>query len=162
MFSTSATFAQTDKSQRKSPPVVVTGAISGIDVTLDYSSPAVKGRDLWGTLVAYDKVWRTGANEATKITIGKDALVQGSVLAAGTYSLFTIPGEKTWTVIFNKEANQWGNYDYNASEDALRVSATPSSSDTFSEDLTFEIGTKTIDFKWGNLVLPIMISNVIE
>lgn len=162
LFFSSAVFSQADKSQRKSPPVIVSGTISGIDITVDYSSPSAKGREIWGELVPYDKVWRIGANEATKISLSKDALVEGSVLSAGTYSLFAIPGKEKWTVIFNKEANQWGSYNYKESEDALRVSAAPGSSNTFSEALTFEIGTKTIDFKWGNLVLPIMISNVTE
>jgi hypothetical protein len=91
------------------------------DVTITYSRPGVKGRVIWGELVPYDKVWRTGANEATSITFSTDVKVNGQPLAAGTYSFHTIPTKSDWTVIFNKKADQWGSYSYDEKEDALRV-----------------------------------------
>jgi len=95
------------------------------DVTITYSRPGVKGRTIWGDLVPYDKVWRTGANEATTIVFSKDVTINGKALPAGTYSLHTIPGKTAWTIIFNKKADQWGSYEYDATQDALRVEVKP-------------------------------------
>ena len=95
------------------------------DVTITYSRPGVKGRTIWGDLVPYDKVWRTGANEATTIVFSRDVSINGKPLPAGTYSLHTIPGTTSWTIIFNKKADQWGSYSYDAAQDALRIEAAP-------------------------------------
>src|SRR5262245_21834662 len=120
-----AAFAQL-KLPRPSQKGSVTQTIGLTDVTLTYSRPGVKGRVIWGDLVPYDKVWRTGANEATTISFTKDVTIDGKALPAGTYSLHTIPGKTTWTVIFNKKAEQWGSYEYDQAQDALRIQATPS------------------------------------
>src|SRR4051812_3645735 len=85
-----------------SPRDTVMGKVDDVVVTVNYGSPSVKGRKIWGRLVPYNQVWRTGANEATTFSVSKDVLVEGKPLAAGTYGLFTIPGENDWTVIFNK------------------------------------------------------------
>lgn len=95
------------------------------DVTITYSRPGVKGRVIWGELVPYDKVWRTGANEATTIAFSTDVKVNGQPLEAGTYSLHTIPTQGDWTVIINRQADQWGSYAYNDSADALRLTVKP-------------------------------------
>src|SRR5205085_4953821 len=95
------------------------------DVTITYSRPGVKGRVIWGELVPYDKVWRTGANEATTIAFSEDVKINGQALPAGTYSLHTIPGKDMWTIIFNKQAEQWGSFKYDQSKDALRVQVKP-------------------------------------
>lgn len=100
--------AQDDKSKRPSQPAVATGKIKDATITIDYSSPSVKGRKIYGGLVPYDKVWRAGANEATIFTSSKDIEVEGKKLAAGKYSLFATPGEKEWTIFFNSETGQWG------------------------------------------------------
>ncbi|MBC6699344.1 DUF2911 domain-containing protein [Hymenobacter sp. BT190] len=110
-----------DKSKRPSPPATVTGP----NFTIEYSRPSLKGRKAFGGLEPYGKVWRTGANEATTFTTTKDVKVNGQALAAGTYALFTIPGEQEWTIIFNKTAKQWGAYEYKQADDALRVQAKP-------------------------------------
>jgi Protein of unknown function (DUF2911) len=107
LFSAVAT-AQTDKSSRPSPPAIATGKIKEATIKIDYSSPSVKGRKIFGGLVPYDKVWRAGANEATIFTTDKDIMVEGKMLPAGKYSLFTTPGEKEWTIFFNSETGQWG------------------------------------------------------
>jgi len=117
-------FAQL-KLPRVSQKEVVTQTIGLTDVTINYSRPGVKGRVIWGGLVPYDQVWRTGANEATSIVFSQDVSINGKPLPAGTYSLHTIPGKTSWTIIFNKKADQWGSYEYDASQDALRVQATP-------------------------------------
>src|SRR6187431_3228823 len=92
------------KLPRTSQKAQVMQTVGLTDVTITYSRPGVKGRTIWGDLVPYDKVWRTGANEATAITFSTDVKVNGQPLAAGTYSLHTIPTKNDWTVIFNKKA----------------------------------------------------------
>ena len=95
------------------------------DITIVYSRPGVKGRVIFGDLVPYEKLWRTGANMATKVTFSEDVKIEGKDLAAGTYSFFTIPGENEWTFIFNSVANQPGVANYDESLDALRVKVKP-------------------------------------
>jgi hypothetical protein len=89
-----------------------------------YSRPQKKGREIFGTLIPYGKVWRTGANENTEIKLYKDAMINGKKLSAGTYSLFTIPGEKDWTIIFNADLDYWGSYSYDEAKDVLRIKVT--------------------------------------
>ena len=79
-----------------------------LSITVFYNRPFKREREIFGKLVPYDKVWRTGANEATTFETNKDLKIEGSTLKAGKYSLWTIPGEETWTVIFNSEHGQWG------------------------------------------------------
>jgi len=95
----------------------------GFSVKVDYCRPYKKGRAIFGGLVPYGNVWRTGANEATVIELGQNVDVAGKALSAGTYSLWTIPEKENWTIIFNRETGQWGT-DYNAAEDVLRVPVT--------------------------------------
>jgi hypothetical protein len=102
---------QEDKSKRPSPPATAKGTIKGATITIDYSSPSVKGRKIFGGLLPYNKLWRAGANEATIFTTSKDIEVEGKKLAAGKYSLFMTPGEKEWIIFFNSETGQWGDND---------------------------------------------------
>jgi len=118
-------FAQELILPRPSQKASVMQTIGLTDVTITYSRPGVKGRVIWGGLVPYDKVWRTGANEATAITFSDDVTIEGKALPAGTYGLHTIPGKAEWTIIFNKLADQWGSYDYDESKDALRIQVKP-------------------------------------
>lgn len=123
---------------RPSPTSTVTQAVGLSEVSITYARPGVKGRTVFGDLEGWDKVWRTGANEATTITLSHDAKVEGKALSAGTYALFTIPRESgKWTVIFNKEAEQWGAFQHKEGEDALRVDVTPKKA---SHQEWFEIG----------------------
>ncbi|MEQ9298815.1 MAG: DUF2911 domain-containing protein [Cyclobacteriaceae bacterium] len=141
-----------DKSKRPSPPATTTANVSGTNVTIDYSSPAVKGRTVFGDLIAYDKVWRTGANEANVFTIDNDITINGESVAAGQYSLFTIPTEGDWTVILNSVVDQWGAYDYDDSQDALRFMVTPQPSDGAVERLMFDVSSAgTVTFAWADL-----------
>ena len=110
---------------RTSPNAVVGTVIGTTKVMITYGSPGVKGREVFGGLVPYDELWRTGANEATTITFSNDVLVDGNEIAAGTYSLFTVPGKEEWTVILNADATQWGNYSYDEAEDVLRFTVEP-------------------------------------
>lgn len=112
---------------RVSPNAATMQTIGTTNVVITYGRPSVKDREIFGGLVPYGEVWRTGANEASTITFSGDVTVEGQPLAAGTYSLFTIPTDGDWTVIFNNVAEQWGAFNYSEAEDALRVTATPSS-----------------------------------
>jgi hypothetical protein len=131
-----ATAALAVEYPRVSPKAVVSQVVGVTDVTINYCRPSVRGRAIWGSLVPFDKVWRTGANEATTITLGDDVTVEGTKLPAGTYGLFTIPGRDEWTIVFNKGAKQWGAYSYNAADDVLRVKVKPQAAD-FTELVTF-------------------------
>lgn len=137
--------AQKDKSKRKSPPAQVSKEINGANVTVDYSQPSKRDREIFGALVGYGKVWRTGANEASWIELSKDVKVEGKTLAAGKYGLFTIPGEDEWIIIFNKTWDQWGAYDYKEEEDVLRVKVKPSKTDVTDQ---FTIGIEDDGKVW--------------
>ncbi|WP_026236259.1 DUF2911 domain-containing protein [Pontibacter roseus] len=145
-----------NKSNRPSPPAVATGKIGETTVTIDYSSPAVKNRKVWGELVPYGKVWRAGANEATTIEFSRDVLVEGKHLPQGKYSLYTIPGENQWTVIFNKAIGQWGT-EYDERRDALRVNVKPRKSPRMQERLAYVVAKNGILMRWENLELPVKI-----
>lgn len=130
--------AQQDKSKRPSPPAKVSQTLaSGAAISIDYSRPSVKGRPM-ETLTPAGKVWRTGANEATVFETSRDVKIEGKTLPAGKYSIYSIPGEKEWTLIFNKTWNQWGTI-YKAEEDVLRVTVKPGKTDKFTEMMTFNI-----------------------
>jgi Protein of unknown function (DUF2911) len=146
------------KTPRLSPQATVSQVVGLTDVSIAYCRPGVKGRVIWGGLVPYDKVWRTGANEATTITFGDDVTVDGHPLPAGTYGLFTIPGKDEWTVIFNKDAKQWGAFHYNESADALRIKVKPQEA-PFTERMTFSFPNTTEDstevaLNWEKLMVP--------
>jgi hypothetical protein len=145
--------SQGDKSTRPSPPAEVKAEVNGTMVSVNYSSPSVKERAIWGELVPYGKVWRTGANEATVIETSGDIMVNELTLPAGKYSLFTIPGEKEWTFIFNSVWDQWGHYKYESSKDVLRVTAVPQKSSEFHEKLTFDIMDNVLILSWENLTV---------
>lgn len=110
---------------RVSPNASITQTIGTTMVSINYGRPAVRNREIFGQLVPFNKVWRTGANEATTITFSDDVMIEGEKLKAGTYSLFTIPGKDKWTLIFNNVPAQWGAFDYDSSKDALRVKVEP-------------------------------------
>jgi hypothetical protein len=143
---------------RPSQKAQVMQTVGLTDVTITYSRPGVKGRVIWGGLVPYDKVWRTGANEATDITFSTDVKVNGKPLPAGTYSIHTIPTKKDWTVIFNKKADQWGSYSYDEAEDALRVQVKTQPHE-FTEWMEFSlpdiaVDKATVALDWEKLRVP--------
>lgn len=106
---------------RASPNASVSQTIGTTPVTITYGRPSVNDRVIFGDLVPYEQIWRTGANEATTITFPEPVMIEGQSLDAGTYSLFTIPGESEWTIVFNDVAQQWGAFDYDQEDDVLRV-----------------------------------------
>ncbi len=172
---------------RPSQKASVMQTIGVTDVTITYSRPAVKGRKIWGEapaaaitannavgastlddstkrvkdapIVPYGHVWRTGANEATTFAVTDDVLVNGQKLAAGTYSLHTIPGKDEWTIIFNSVSDQWGSFNYDEKKDALRVKVKPEMVAETQEWLSFEIPGVTpnaarINIRWEKIRVP--------
>ena len=155
---TSPALAQGLKLPAMSPKCSITQTSGLTEITINYSRPGVRGREIWGGLVPYEKVWRTGANAATTISISTDAVIQGQKLAAGTYSIHTIPGKYEWTVIFNTVADQWGSYAYDSAKDALRIKVKPQTGPhvewmTFSfPDIQWSLAT--IELSWEKLRIP--------
>jgi hypothetical protein len=136
-----------------SPARTVVWNQEGLAIKLDYSSPSKKGRVIFGQLVPYGKVWRTGANEATVIELSQPVTVAGKALPAGKYSLWTIPTPTDWTFIFNGETGQWGT-SYDAQQDVLRVSvpATRVTAPSEQLDIRFEQAGAGADLvlRWEN------------
>ncbi|MCQ9634212.1 DUF2911 domain-containing protein [Chryseobacterium sp. WG23] len=150
-------FAQ-DTKKPASPPATATGKIKDAAITIAYSSPSVKGRTIWGDLVAYDKVWRAGANEATTFETDKNITVQGKPLPAGKYSFFLIPKKSgTWTAIFNKEPKQWGAYKYEESKDALRVDVKTKALPATQETLVYKVNSNGFTMDWDKISVPVEI-----
>ena len=108
--------------RRASPLSIATTRYKDTYAKIVYGQPQKKGREIFGKLVPYGQVWRTGANEATEITLTTNMMVAGIELKAGTYSIFTIPEQGSWTVIFNADLGLWGSYNYNSKRDVLRIS----------------------------------------
>jgi hypothetical protein len=140
---------------RVSPASTLSQEIGISKIEINFARPAVKGRKIWGDLVPYGQVWRTGANSATVITLSHPATVAGRPVPAGSYGFFAIPGEKTWTLILNKKAKQWGAYEYKQEDDLLRWEATPQAG-PFLEYLDYrvlpqDLGRATVELGWEKL-----------
>lgn len=135
--------AQEQTAVRPSPLAIVSAKYKDTYLKITYSQPQKKGRELFGSLVPYGQVWRTGANEATEITITKDLFIAGKLLSAGTYSLFTIPDKEKWVIILNKEPGLWGSYNYNIKMDVFRFDVSVQAV----HDLVYEAFTILIDHK---------------
>lgn len=112
-------FGQEVTKPRVSPMATAAVRYKESYVKIVYSQPQKRGREVFGKLVPYDQVWRTGANEATEITVTKDVLINNQPLMAGTYALFTIPGKDKWKIILNSDLGMWGAYNYNSKMDVL-------------------------------------------
>ncbi len=131
-----------------SPRQQAAGDIDGVAITVDYGSPAVKGRTVWGGLEDYGKVWRAGANETTSIEFSKNVTINGQELAAGKYAIFMIPNEnEDWVVIFNSGWDAWGAFTYAEDQDVLRITTTPAWSDEVTERLTYSVD-ESLEFAW--------------
>ncbi|MCX7876947.1 MAG: DUF2911 domain-containing protein [Melioribacteraceae bacterium] len=128
-------FAQVEL-PRLSPNATVTQKIGYTNISVEYCRPSVHNRKIWGDLVPYNKVWRTGANEATVIQFSTDVTIEGNKIPAGRYSLFTIPNEKEWIIILNKVDKQWGSYNYKEDQDLIRFKVVPKENE-FVESLMF-------------------------
>ena len=153
-------YSQKKEEVRISPKAAVEQTVGFTVIRIEYSRPGVKGRTIWGGLVPYNTVWRAGANEATKFTFSTDVKINGKTLKAGSYSFFTIPTKDKWTIIFNKVADQWGAFEYNDTEDALRVEVTPEKDNQCWQEWLAYSFTKTSDntavvrLEWEKLKIP--------
>jgi hypothetical protein len=130
------------------------------DVSVEYSRPSMKGRKIYGNLVPFGALWRTGANMATKLTFSDDVKIGGKDLKAGTYALFTIPGKDEWTIILSTNINQGGTGTYKESEDALRVNVKPKTMDATVETFLIsledvQMNKAMIEIVWENTVVHI-------
>lgn len=168
---------------RPSQKASVMQRIGVTDVTITYSRPGVKGRKIWGDplpgqtakgeatlddgetrpadapVVSYGHVWRTGANEATQFVVTDDVLINGQKLAAGSYSLHTVPAKDEWTIVFNGTSNQWGSFDYDAAKDTLRVKAKPQWVNDNQEWLEYSFDPVTddsaqVNIRWEKINVP--------
>jgi hypothetical protein len=144
-----------DKSKRPSPPAVVKETVNGnLTVTIDYSQPALKGRAIGKELAPYGKPWRTGANETTTFEISKDAKVAGKALPAGKYSLYSIPNEKEWVFILDKNLENKGEKPKEEAKEVLRFTVKPVKAPSTMERMTFKIDKKGIvSLLWGDVQL---------
>jgi hypothetical protein len=135
------------------------GQIGNTTVKVQHGAPSVNERVIWGDLVPYDEVWRTGANEATFVEFSDDVRVEGEALEAGKYSLFTIPREDDdWTVIFNSEWDlEHGHYQYQEENDVLRVEVKPQWEETNQENLSVTVEENGLLVRWEKASLPIRI-----
>ena len=130
-----------DKSQQS----IIKQRIGYTDITISYHSPGVKGREIWGELIPYGKVWRAGANENTVITITDDVQIRGQQLEAGSYGLHLLPEEHQWTFIFSNNHTSWGSYFYKEEEDALRISVPVGSTGEHREWMSFDFNKRERD-----------------
>lgn len=156
LFMSLGTMAQ----QKASPPAQTKATVDGVNVTIDYHQPALKGRP-FGTseFHPYGKVWRNGANNATTLELSADATINGETLAKGKYAFFVIPGESEWTLIFNSVADQWGAYDYDSAKDVMRVSAKSSKATDYSERYTISLDSDgNGSLNWGDFTVSFTVS----
>lgn len=154
-----AASAQQLEIPRVSPKATVTQRVGVTEVSIHYSRPGVKERAVWGELVPYGEVWRTGANENTTITFSTPVKIGGTELPAGTYGLQTIPAQDQWTVILSKDAKLWGAFDYKQENDALRIQVKPRPASAPVERMRFTFEDVTdnaanVVLAWEKLEVP--------
>lgn len=143
-----------------SPAATLKQRVGLTDVEITYSRPSVKERAIFGAMVPYDKVWRTGANSATKLVFSTPVKLNGNQIAAGTYALMTIPGKDEWTIIINKGSEQWGAYKYDEKSDVVRFKAKPITVERPLETFTIEVNdirdqSSTLNLAWDKTIVPI-------
>ena len=142
-----------------SPRATLTQSIGLAEVSITYSRPRVRGRVIWGELVPYGEVWRTGADYPTRFEVGADLEVEGQTLPAGAYALYTIPGPERWTVVFSRDLELWGAFGYSPEHDQLRVEVEPRAAEP-TESFTIELAEVTLDraelrLRWDRLEVPV-------
>ncbi|WKK80075.2 DUF2911 domain-containing protein [Marivirga arenosa] len=154
--------AQEALKQKPSPLGMVTYTFEDTYVKVTYGRPHLRGREAFtetSELAPLGKIWRTGANEATEITVTSDVKMAGETVPAGTYSMFTIPGAKSWTIILNKDVGQWGAYKYDEEQDLLRFEVPVNKSDEMYEPFTIRFdqanGDVSLQMIWANTMISI-------
>jgi hypothetical protein len=159
-------FAQDLRTPRPSPDATVSQYVGVTEIIIDYSSPGVKERKIWGGLVPYGEIWRTGANEVTSITFSDVVKVNGSELDAGTYGIHTLPNEDEWEIIFSKDTEVDGSSTYDETKDALRLKVKPEEHH-FMERMTFLFtdvtdNTVNVNLVWENLKVSFVVETATE
>lgn len=164
--SLTTTFAQELDLPALSPTAHMTQAFSTSDIEVSYSRPSMRGRQIFGQLVAYGQVWRTGANGATKVKFKEEVTVGGTTLKAGEYALYTVPGRTEWEIILNKGTGNWGVSGYSKDDDVARFKVIPAKTDgtvqTFTINITdITFNTCNIELTWENtkVVIPVIANN---
>jgi opacity protein-like surface antigen len=155
--------AQQDKGARPSPPANAQCKLAdGKTITIDYSSPRMKGRKIFGELVPYGKVWRAGANEATTFVTTGDTSVGGTTVPAGSYTIFVIPNADKWTLVISKKTGEWGTAYPGESNDLARVDMAVSKTSAPVENFTIDFdqsgGGCTLQMKWENTQASVKIA----
>ncbi len=150
-----------------SPSATVSQGIGLTKITIDYSRPSVKGRKIFGDLVPFGKVWRTGANKITSIKFDDEVIINGTAVKAGSYGLYTIPGATEWTIILNTDDKQWGSYGYDEKKDVYRFKVKPAKSKYFVEQMAIDIEginptTADIVIKWENTQAKLRIEQQVD
>lgn len=145
-----------------SPRKEMSGSVGDAEITIDYGSPSVKGREVWGELNPFGEVWRSGANAATTIEFSEAVTIEGEALPAGEYALFTIPNEDNVVVIFNSETDQWGAGNYDSSKDVLRVTVTPKAVKENQEALEYMVDGDQVVLAWADWRIPFTVSTAAE
>lgn len=149
---------------KSSPKRVAMETIGNTHIHIEYGSPGVKGRMIWGGLVAYDQVWATGAHNATTVDFSTQVTIGGKKIPKGKYALFTIPGRDEWTLIINTKSQQHLADEYNQAEDMVRVKVKPVKTDKITQRLTYRVekinkeAAITIEWEYLKLVLPVKVS----
>ena len=154
----SETSAQPDKKKPLSPHTSTMAMIGDAHIHIDYSSPGVRNRIIFGGLLAYDQVWQAGAHMATWIETNKDLVIDGKMLPAGKYGFFTIPSKDEWTIIFNSNWDQHGKDEYDEKDDVLQFKVTPKISEEVQEHLEYKIiktsdASGTMSLSWEKVVV---------
>jgi tetratricopeptide (TPR) repeat protein len=163
---TSGVYAQDLKLPALSPTSKLTQEFSTSNIEISYSRPSMRGRKIFGELVAFGNVWRTGANSATKVKFGEDVTVGGQAVKAGEYALYTIPGVAEWEIILNKGVGNWGNAGYDKADDVARFKIAPKALDKNVQTFTINIGNITysscnIELMWEKtkVIIPVKANN---
>lgn len=155
--------AQQDKSKRPSPPAQASWDLGGGKaVTIDYSSPRAKGRKIYGELVPFGQVWRTGANEATTLVTPVDLTIGGTAVPAGSYTIFTVPNKDKWTLVISKKTGEWGTDYPGQSNDLARVdmkvSTLPSAVENFAISFEKAGSGANLNIDWETTRASVMVS----
>ena len=153
------------KSPQPSPTATITQKVGISNISVEYSRPGAKEREIFGGLVSYGKMWRTGANKATKITFNENCVFGGAKVKKGSYSLFTIPGEKEWTVVLNKNTELWGVGEYDEKNQVCSIVSKAIETKDFTESFTIDFGTfqsftAIMSLKWANAKIDIKIKSL--
>ncbi len=160
--STLMSHAQESLEPKASPMYMTRASVGDAQLSIVYSRPHMKNRTIFGELVPYGEVWRLGANEAVLVTLTADLNFAGTVIPAGSYNLFAIPGEEEWTFIFSSQTNQWGAYRYDESKDVARITVPVSESEAVYEPFTItatgEGSEYTINFMWDRTMVSIPVT----